>query len=783
MKKYLKNAIILTLLLTVTLGFPRFIGNKQLRFGHHTWRSDSALGLPQHTTGNLPAAASFETGILYDSTTSTIKFSNGSSWTSLATGVSTVAGCSDVTVAGAADGHLLVYQNGTSDWRNKAVSGDATLSAAGAVAVTDLSLASEAQGDIAYRGASTWARLSAKGDAKILVGDGTDLASVSVSGDVTLVNTGATTVTDLSLASEAQGDLAYRGASVWARLSAKTDGYVLIGDGNDLASVAVSGDVAIDNTGATEVSDLTISSEAAGDILYFNGSNWMRLAKPGASNYYLEGGTTPSWSLVTAGTATAIGSPFTIEGGTNDPQTTVASQTTGAAALAIPDLANVAQDWVFTIEAATLQNKTLTSPICGTQITLDQSTADYTFTWADPASARAISIDDPGGDYKLVFDQATQTLSGKTLTAPKIANAGFIADANGLEQIIFNTTATAVNQFEITNSATANPATQLLAATGDDTNIHCLLEAKGSGKVQAKHGGGSAVEIVTLSDAQTLTSKTLTAPIIVTTGFIADGGGDELLLFTEDATPLNYIGITSGDNNVAPIVSADGADTDIDLELRPKGTGNTACGTGAATGTVESKGSYDLALQTGNATTGVLTMTDGANGDLTWTPNGSGKLILGSGAATAEISSNGTYDLKLTTNDDGTSGNIVITDGAAGNITATPNGTGQFIPVALSYTVTTKTGAATLTVAEGGIILANSNGGAFSLTLPAASGNSGLWYTVKFVDSGTNAVTIDPNAAETIDGGATNAELDAQYDYLSFVCDGSNWHITAEEWH
>ena len=70
-----------------------------------------------------------------------------------------------------------------------------------------------------------------------------------------------------------------------------------------------------------------------------------------------------------------------------------------------------------------------------------------------------------------------QTLTDKTLTAPKVVNAGFIADANGAEQIIFATTASAVNELTITNGATGNPAQ--IAASGE-TNIGLKLAGKGT---------------------------------------------------------------------------------------------------------------------------------------------------------------------------------------------------------------------------------------------------------------------------------------------------------------
>jgi hypothetical protein len=57
-------------------------------------------------------------------------------------------------------------------------------------AIADVSFTSTARGDIIRRGASAWNNLSAKDAGKILVGDGTDIASVAVSGDGTLDSSG-----------------------------------------------------------------------------------------------------------------------------------------------------------------------------------------------------------------------------------------------------------------------------------------------------------------------------------------------------------------------------------------------------------------------------------------------------------------------------------------------------------------------------------------------------------------------------------------------------------------
>ena len=73
-------------------------------------------------------------------------------------------------------------------------------------------------------------------------------------------------------------------------------------------------------------------------------------------------------------------------------------------------------------------------------------------------------------------------------------------------------------------------------------------------------------------------------------------------------------------------------------------------------------------------------------------------------------------------------------------------------------------------------ILADATSGVITVNLPAASGNSGKTYNIKKTDASANAITIDGNASETIDG-ATTATISTQYQSLTVQCDGSNWHI------
>jgi hypothetical protein len=62
-----------------------------------------------------------------------------------------------------------------------------------------------------------------------------------------------------------------------------------------------------------------------------------------------------------------------------------------------------------------------------------------------------------------------------------------------------------------------------------------------------------------------------------------------------------------------------------------------------------------------------------------------------------------------------------------------------------------------------------------TITLPAVGTADGRILHFKKVDTGTGTVTIDTPGAETIDGNA-QASILAQYDTLSIISDGSNWH-------
>jgi len=212
------------------------------------------------------------------------------------------------------------------------------------------------------------------------------------------------------------------------------------------------------------------------------------------------------------------------------------------------------------------------------------------------------------GDLANVVEDTSPQLGGNLDTNSQnilIDDAHFIADEGGNEQIIFQTTGSAVNQFEVTNSASSTAFLQgpLLKATGDDSNIDLNLIAKGTGVIAVRgnsasgavqlncesnsHGqilqgqphsagvtntmllpAGANSTLVSLVSTDTLTNKTLTSPKI-----------NENVAVTSTATELNLLdGVTSTTaelNSLAGITAVVG-------ELNALDIGSTAVGTAVA---------------------------------------------------------------------------------------------------------------------------------------------------------------------------------------------------------
>ena len=108
--------------------------------------------------------------------------------------------------------------------------------------------------------------------------------------------------------------------------------------------------------------------------------------------------------------------------------------------------------------------------------------------------------------------------------------------------------------------------------------------------------------------------------------YISDENNNEQIIFQTTASAVNELEITNGATGNGPILGASG-ETNVDLHIKPKGSGETVIGSGGASATLTSSGAYDLVLDTNKGTnSGNITITDGANGDIDLTTNGTGKI-------------------------------------------------------------------------------------------------------------------------------------------------------------
>lgn len=244
-------------------------------------------------------------------------------------------------------------------------------------------------------------------------------------------------------------------------------------------------------SGGTNAS-LTASN---GGIVYSTASAFAILSGTATANQMLLSGssTSPIWSTVTMPTTVAAGSILAANSANvlsavnstvglkvlkNDTGTTSWNATTGTGDSVMATSPTLVTPALGAATATTINGLTITSTSGGT-LTLANSSSLIT------SGGNSITLTSSGATNVTLPTSGTlatlagsETLSSKTLTAPKFADAGFIADANGNELIIFTTTASAVNEWTFANGATGvNPK---LTASGE-TNVGLDFQTKGTG--------------------------------------------------------------------------------------------------------------------------------------------------------------------------------------------------------------------------------------------------------------------------------------------------------------
>ena len=130
------------------------------------------------------------------------------------------------------------------------------------------------------------------------------------------------------------------------------------------------------------------------------------------------------------------------------------------------------------ISNATVSLPTSVATLTGTQILTNKTLTTPVISSISNTGVLTL----PTSTDTLVGIATSDTLTNKTLTSPTINDPiiNTIDDSNGNEEIIFTTTASAVNELTVANAATGDGP--ILSATGGDTNIDFNITPKGIGR-------------------------------------------------------------------------------------------------------------------------------------------------------------------------------------------------------------------------------------------------------------------------------------------------------------
>ncbi len=441
-------------------------------------------------------------------------------------------------------------------------------------------------------------------------GDADSNTSITFSGsDVITVATGGSTAFTVNAS-----QLITASAGITSTAAANTLGTTSFNDAN----ITNVGSIALD-TITNDGTDITLDSSGdiildadGGDIFVKDAGTTYGSLTNSSGNLVIKSGTTTA--LTFSGANATLAGDLTISGD----DLTMATNTSGA--LLIADGTNFNPTVVGDLsEISTVANDDVFLAV------------DTSGGGLKKIQRSAIVSGLAAGTMSELVDDTSPQLGGNLDTNSQnilIDDAHFIGDENGNEQIVFQTTSSAVNQIEVTNAATGNGVQ--IASTGGDTNIDLKLLPKGSGQVvidgnvgiesgliDLKNAGavskikfycessnahaqtlqgaphseaasntltlpstGGNVNLVSTASTATLTNKTLTAPKIADGGFIADANGNELVVFQTTSSAVNQLEITNNATGSNPILAATGGDTNIGIALTPKGTGEIVIGAG-----------------------------------------------------------------------------------------------------------------------------------------------------------------------------------------------------------
>ncbi len=282
-----------------------------------------------------------------------------------------------------------------------------------------------------------------------------------------------------------------------------------------------------------------------------------------------------------------------------------------------------------------------------------QATGENAGTWGTKTNTNLQIIEQISGGYttQAVSDSGDTTLSvsdgstGATLSHRVIEFTGSLTASRNV------TIPLDVQNFYFLKNATSGSQNVVFKyATGTGTSA---TVANGKTVIAyAKADDGTNPNISTISLASDLVDDTTPqlGGNLDTNSFmidfddahgLRDENGNEQLFFSTTSSAVNYLNVTNAATGNDPKLSALGDDSNIDLAISPKGTGEVVVGTGSAAATVTSSGAYDLRLDTNSGTnSSYINIVDAANGNVQLYPNGTGLTEIGGGTNAGTIQLN-----------------------------------------------------------------------------------------------------------------------------------------------